>query len=134
MSVKFTNSAVVCSANQKTLRAVDRVSLQLRAGEAPGDCRESGSGKTTLSRMMLGLLAPNVGRDLVRRRADAQQDRRALSRRVQAVFKILMRRLIRARHSPTSSRSRLSSTKSARRPSGVPALRKCLTWWGYRPG
>ncbi|MEC5405032.1 ABC transporter ATP-binding protein [Paraburkholderia sp. MPAMCS5] len=43
------------------LRAVDRVSLDLAAGETLGLVGESGSGKTTLAKLMLGLLTPDAG-------------------------------------------------------------------------
>ena len=70
----------------KTLRAVDRVSLQLHAGEVLAIVGESGSGKTTLSRLMLGLLTPTSGEIWFDGAPIGQQDRRVLSRRVQAVF------------------------------------------------
>jgi peptide/nickel transport system ATP-binding protein len=43
------------------LRAVDKVSLDLAAGETLGLVGESGSGKTTLAKLMLGLLTPDAG-------------------------------------------------------------------------
>src|SRR3569623_2772879 len=43
------------------LRAVDKVSLDLAAGETLGLVGESGSGKTTLAKLLLGLLAPAAG-------------------------------------------------------------------------
>jgi peptide/nickel transport system ATP-binding protein len=70
----------------KMLRAVDRVSLQLHAGEVLAIVGESGSGKTTLARMMLGLLRPTSGDIRFDGKPIAGHDRRLLARRVQAVF------------------------------------------------
>ena len=43
------------------LSAVDRVDLELRAGEVVGLVGANGAGKTTLIRMLLGLLHPSAG-------------------------------------------------------------------------
>ncbi|GAA2025334.1 ABC transporter ATP-binding protein [Catenulispora yoronensis] len=71
------------------LRAVDGVSLELRAGETLGLVGESGSGKTTLARMLVRLLAPSAGRvvfagtDLS---ALGERELRPLRRDLQMVF------------------------------------------------
>ena len=71
------------------LRAVDNVSLTVRAGEVLGVVGESGCGKTTLGRAMVGLYPPTSGRLLVEGRDVATLDeaqRRRLTRDVQMVF------------------------------------------------
>lgn len=49
------------AAGRKTLRAVDRLSLTVQAGEVYGLLGPNGAGKTTSLRMILGLLAPTSG-------------------------------------------------------------------------
>ena len=44
-----------------TIRAVDRVSCSLAAGQTVGLVGESGSGKTTLAKLLVGLLSPTMG-------------------------------------------------------------------------
>ncbi len=70
-------------------RAVDGVSVEIRAGEVVAVVGESGSGKTTLGRMMLGLLQPSSGS--IRYRGQelsslSPEDRRQFRRDVQVVF------------------------------------------------
>ena len=70
-------------------RAVDGVSVTIRAGEVLAVVGESGSGKTTLGRMLLGLTAPSTGtilyrgEDIAARRGAAAK---AFRRDVQVVF------------------------------------------------
>src|SRR5262245_19361482 len=70
-------------------RAVDGVSLDIRAHETIGLVGESGSGKTTLGRAILGLYQPVAGRVLFRGRDIADPDptaQQGLRRSLQMVF------------------------------------------------
>ena len=72
-----------------TVRAVDRVSLQLAPGEAFGLVGESGSGKTTIGRMIVKLIKPTGGHILFRGKDIDKlggDDLRAYRRQVQMVF------------------------------------------------
>jgi len=71
---------------QKSLKAVDDVSLRVGQGEALGIVGESGCGKTTLLRIMLGLIPPSTGEVLIEGRPIATRQRRELARKIQLVF------------------------------------------------
>ena len=73
----------------RELRAVDRVSFELRAGETLGVVGESGSGKSSLARALLRLIKPSSGRVswLGQSLADLPPAQlRALRREMQIVF------------------------------------------------
>ncbi len=76
-------------AGRKRFTALERVSLDVRAGEAVGLVGESGSGKSTLGRAILGLVEPSSGsirlggREITNLRT---RDRRALASELQVVF------------------------------------------------
>ncbi|HET6591536.1 MAG: dipeptide ABC transporter ATP-binding protein [Xanthomonadales bacterium] len=74
---------------ERTIRAVDGVSFDLRAGEALGIVGESGCGKSTLARAILGLIRPTRGRVLWLGENLTELDEEALRRKrreLQIVF------------------------------------------------
>ena len=75
--------------DRQYVRAVDDVSLQVRAGEVLGVVGESGSGKTTLGRLLLRLEEPTQGSIAFRGEDLAKvgrQSMRNLRREMQVVF------------------------------------------------
>jgi len=89
LSKSFTASAGAFARTARRIAAVDRVSLELAAGETLAIVGESGSGKTTLARMLLRLIEPDAGelrfdgRDFLAARG---AELRALRREMQMVF------------------------------------------------
>jgi peptide/nickel transport system ATP-binding protein len=80
---------VVSRAPAAVVRAVESVSLSVRAGETLGIVGESGCGKTTLGRLLVGLEVPSAGEIRFRGQpleGGAHHRPRALQRRIQMVF------------------------------------------------
>jgi peptide/nickel transport system ATP-binding protein len=70
----------------KTLKAVDGVSLDVKAGECLGLVGESGCGKSTLALAVMGLIPPTHGGIALNGQAISGRDRMATARTVQMVF------------------------------------------------
>ncbi|MSO53977.1 MAG: ATP-binding cassette domain-containing protein [Rhodospirillales bacterium] len=71
---------------KRLLRAVNGVSLNLRAGESVGLVGESGCGKTTVAMMLLGLIRPARGEVRLDGLPMHELDQRDIARRVQPIF------------------------------------------------
>ena len=89
LSVEFPVRRGVLRREVARLRAVHRVSVQIRPGEVLGIVGESGCGKTTLGRAMVGLIPADSGTLRVEGRDVATlspDERRRMTRDVQMVF------------------------------------------------
>src|SRR5713226_760842 len=81
--------SVFTKQQQRKVRAVDDVSLDIAAGETLGLVGESGSGKSTLGRLVLRLIEPSAGsvrfdgHDLL---ASGNGELRQLRRDMQIIF------------------------------------------------
>ncbi|MEM1430026.1 MAG: ABC transporter ATP-binding protein [Pseudomonadota bacterium] len=62
VSKDFTTRSGLFNQRRSTFRAVKGVSLNVMPGDIYGLAGESGSGKTTLAKMVLGLVAPTLGK------------------------------------------------------------------------
>ena len=88
LAVHFAQGGGLFGGGARVLRAVDGVSLTVRAGECVGLVGESGCGKSTLASAVVGLQAPTSGRiviDGIPLRSGTT-DRMRLARTVQMVF------------------------------------------------
>lgn len=93
LSVEFRGNHTVASMlkgeQPGKVRAVDKVSFEIAAGETLGLVGESGSGKTTVGRALMGLNNPTEGRLLLDGEdltSLSDQQRKTLPRRMQMVF------------------------------------------------
>jgi peptide/nickel transport system ATP-binding protein len=76
----------VLAGGVKTLKAVDGVTLEVKAGECLGLVGESGCGKSTLALAIMGLIPPTLGRLALEGHDIATIDRMIAARTVQMVF------------------------------------------------
>ena len=85
----FPSGETLLGKSSSEVRAVDNVSLEIRAGETLGLVGESGSGKSTLGRLILRLIEPTSGSirfDGCDLRSAAPAELRRLRRDMQIIF------------------------------------------------
>ena len=85
LAVHFTVGSAL-KGGVKTLKAVDGVSLDVKAGECLGLVGESGCGKSTLALAIMGLIPPTRGRIVLNGHELSGRERMATARTVQMVF------------------------------------------------
>lgn len=68
------------------IKAVDKVSMEIRKGEVLGILGESGSGKSTIAKLILKILKPSAGRILYANKDIWEIDTKEYYRKVQGVF------------------------------------------------
>jgi peptide/nickel transport system ATP-binding protein/oligopeptide transport system ATP-binding protein len=74
------------SVKKSTIKALNRISLQLCKGETLGLVGESGCGKSTLARIVTGLESPDKGEVLFEGKNISSWPRKKLSSKIQMVF------------------------------------------------
>ena len=82
---------IIYRRSRRFLKAVDKISFNIKRGQTYALVGESGSGKSTIARMIVGLLLPSSGRVLIdghnlHNTKLSYQEHRRIRRRIQMVF------------------------------------------------
>ena len=82
---------IIYRRSRRFLKAVDKISFNIKRGQTYALVGESGSGKSTIARMIVGLLLPSSGRVLIdghnlHNTKFSQQEHRRIRQRIQMVF------------------------------------------------
>ena len=82
---------IIYRRSRRFLKAVDKISFNIKRGQTYALVGESGSGKSTIARMIVGLLLPSSGRVLIdghnlHNTKFSHQEHRRIRQRIQMVF------------------------------------------------